>query len=172
MKLYKVLNDNKSCTSGSFDWTDYLPAGDQPGAWTPVVENIEICERGYHGTDAAHLIDFIHGNQLWEVEALEPQWGDGDHTNKFVCPSMRLVRQVEAWNDKTLRLFACWCVRQIWPLLTDERSRNAVDVAEKYANGEATSEELAAAWDAANWAAARDAQSKRLIEMLGLEVEA
>lgn len=55
-------------------------------------------------------------------------------------------------DDRTLRLFACKCVREVWHLLTDERSRKAVEVAEKYAVGEATYEELAAARDAA-WAA-------------------
>ena len=61
-------------------------------------------------------------------------------------------------DDCTLRLFACWSVRQVWYLLTDERSRNAVDVAERFAHGEATSKELAATRDAA-WAAASDAAS-------------
>ena len=65
-------------------------------------------------------------------------------------------------DDRTLRLYACWCVRQVWHLLTDERSRKAVEVAERYAEGRATIEELAAAgaaaWDAA-WAAAWDAAS-------------
>ena len=59
--------------------------------------------------------------------------------------------------DKTsLRLFVCWSVRQVWHLLTDERSRTAVDVAERFAKGEATSNELAAA-RAAAVAAARAA---------------
>ena len=59
-------------------------------------------------------------------------------------------------TDKELRLFACWCVRQVWDLLTDERSRTAVEVAERYANGEATAEELSSAMaDAKN--IARDA---------------
>lgn len=60
-------------------------------------------------------------------------------------------------DDRTLRLFGCWSVRQVWHLLTDERSRHAVEVAERYASGCTTDEELAAAmdapWDAA-WAAA------------------
>jgi hypothetical protein len=51
--------------------------------------------------------------------------------------------------DKELRLFACWCVRQIWDLPTDERSKNAIIVAEKFAKGEATEKELKAAADAA-----------------------
>ena len=66
-------------------------------------------------------------------------------------------------DDKTLRLFACFCARQNWHLLTDERSRNAVEVAERFANGLASDDELAAARDAARaardaaWAAAREA---------------
>lgn len=53
-------------------------------------------------------------------------------------------------TDKELRLFACWSVRQVWHLLTDERSRKAVEVSERFANGEASQEELAAAYAAAD----------------------
>jgi hypothetical protein len=67
-------------------------------------------------------------------------------------------------TDRELMLFAAFCARQVEHLLTDQRSRDAIDVAEKFAKGEATYEELAAAWDAAraadwaaDWAAARAA---------------
>ena len=59
-----------------------------------------------------------------------------------------------------VRLFAVRCVRQIQHLLTDERSLHALDVSEAYAVGEATKDELSAAWDAAwdaAWYAARAA---------------
>jgi len=65
-----------------------------------------------------------------------------------------------AERDKLTRLFACWCVRQVWHLLTDERSRHAVEVAERYVAGNATDVEMAAARAAARAAAdaaARDA---------------
>jgi hypothetical protein len=59
-------------------------------------------------------------------------------------------------DDKTLRLFAVACARRVQNLMQDKRSINALDVAERYANGKATEDELAAASDAA-WAAASDA---------------
>ena len=65
-------------------------------------------------------------------------------------------------TEKNLRLFAVWCAREALKLTAepDPRSIEACDVAEKYANGEATAEELESARvaaihadDAAYWAA-------------------
>jgi hypothetical protein len=63
-------------------------------------------------------------------------------------------------DDRTLRLFAVKCAREVQHLMKDERSINALDVAERYANGEATEDELSAARVAAEgaaWAAASEA---------------
>ena len=78
-----------------------------------------------------------------------------------------VVLREECIDDRTIRLFAVWCARQALALIDDPdpRSVAACDVAERYANGDATSEELAAA-RAAAWDAARDAQLARLREML------
>jgi len=59
--------------------------------------------------------------------------------------------------DSVLRKLACRFVREtpiangrmVWDLLTDERSRKAVEVAERYADGNATEKELADAYDSA-----------------------
>ena len=45
--------------------------------------------------------------------------------------------------------FCCWCVRPMWDLLNDERSRNAIIVGEKYVQGLATDWELEVAAHAA-----------------------
>jgi hypothetical protein len=70
-------------------------------------------------------------------------------------------------RDREIRLFGVWCARQVQHLMTDPRSIAALDVSERFANCNATQEELDAAWadasDAASdaawaaWAAARDA---------------
>jgi hypothetical protein len=68
--------------------------------------------------------------------------------------------RAEPQHVKEWRLFAVWCARQVQHLMKDARSLAAIDVAERYANGEATDSDLVDAWGAARaaaWAAARDA---------------
>ncbi|MDW9251239.1 hypothetical protein C7S16_6616 [Burkholderia thailandensis] len=55
--------------------------------------------------------------------------------------------------DRDLRLFAVWCARQVEHLMQDQCSKDALNVAERFANGEATDEERVAARDAARDAA-------------------
>lgn len=58
-------------------------------------------------------------------------------------------------DDMLLRLYACASVRKtpaatgqtVWDLLSDTRSRNAVDTTERYAKGEANEEENNCAWE-------------------------
>ena len=61
-------------------------------------------------------------------------------------------------HAREIRLFAVWCARQVAHLMTDERSTNALDVAERHANTAATDDELDAAWADAS-ATAMDASS-------------
>jgi hypothetical protein len=50
------------------------------------------------------------------------------------------------------RRYAVWCARQVQHFLVDQRLTDALDVAERHANGRASDEDLAAA-EAATWAA-------------------
>lgn len=52
-------------------------------------------------------------------------------------------------SDRDIRLLAVRCARRVQRFMNDERSIAALDVAERYALGEATDEELSAAWEAA-----------------------
>jgi hypothetical protein len=102
----------------------------------------------------------------WEGTAL-------DILRVDTCPAKNRFWVVlrDGWiDDKTLRLFAVWCAREVLKLVDnpDPRSIAACDVAERYANGAATQQELAAAraaaraaaWDA-DRAAAWDATAAR-----------
>lgn len=60
-----------------------------------------------------------------------------------------VVLREEFISEKVLRLFAVACCREIQHLMTDPRSLKALDVAEAYANGKATKEELRTAANAA-----------------------
>jgi hypothetical protein len=66
-----------------------------------------------------------------------------------------LLCRNEFLSNKDLMLFAVWCAREALKLIEipDKRSIEACNVAERYANGEATKEELLAARDAAHEAA-------------------
>ena len=65
------------------------------------------------------------------------------------------LRSVPEYNN-LWRKYAVWCARQVQHLMTDQRSLDALDVAWRHSEGEATDGELAVARDAAG-AAARDA---------------
>jgi hypothetical protein len=173
MKLYKVLNNGKSCNGGDIDWS--LPAKNDDGTWTPgewmpeIEGNLVACENGYHLVDKENLIDWLN-SEIYEAEF------EGEvikENNKYVVRKCRLIRKIEAWNEKTARIFAYWCAEQVLPVYEkqypgDNRPRTAIETARRYAEGNATMEELAvaraaarsAAW-AAEWsavsAAARDA---------------
>src|SRR5262245_22965662 len=104
--------------------------------------------------DPQAMLDALNGGEVVSPAGI-PDWSPG---------LMQL-------SDRRLRLFACACCRQVWPLLTDDapcpacagtggtrepgrcvpcggtgrvnRSRRAVEVAERYADGESvTREEL------------------------------
>lgn len=118
------------------------------------------------------------------------------HASNGLDDALWALRAVDGF-DCEKRLFAVWCARQVQHLMVDPRSIAALDVAERFANDEASAEELDAArvaardavWDAA-WAAraardaarnaawdavwdaarnaARDAQSKKFIELCAI----
>ena len=121
-----------------------------------------------------------------------------------------LIMRTDLVSEKLMRLFAVWCARQVQHLMHDQRSIDALDVAERFAHKDASKEELDAAWytarytawdaawdaataaaratataaaraaaTAAAWAAAwaaagaaaRDAQEKKLREMIAAGIE-
>ena len=112
----------------------------------------KICEHGMHASVRAYdALLYARGPVICRVRI----WGDvKSQPDKIVALHREVLWMADA--SAALRLWGCWCVRRVWPLLADERSRTAVEVAERFARGEATRDELGAA-RAEAWAAARAA---------------
>ena len=180
MQYFKVLAEGgKSCHGGDADW--------RPGEWMPTIDNLEPCMRGYHLCEAGDLVEWL-GPEIWMAEAR----GEIIRSeNKTVVSEARIIRKLDNWTDRNARLFACDCAEHVLPIWakqypSDDRPAQAIVIARKYVDGQATLKELAAARDAARdaawaardaaWDAARDAawdaerrwQTERLMEILNI----
>ena len=187
MKYYKFLRENGRSPYADYQWP--LPTESEPGDWVEVEGKLVLCENGIHACRAGDLINWL-GHSLYELEyAEEPEGSD----NKVFGRKARLIRRVGAWNERTARLYAADCAEHVAHLWQSSegvtwKPADTIAVVRQCANGNATSEELAAAGDAA-WAvvdaagaaraAARAAagaaetewQLARLLEVLRIEAE-
>jgi hypothetical protein len=91
-----------------------------------------------------------------QFQALEELWRACPHAEWMIW----FVEQLGYQDDAGLRLFAAACARRHWHLLTDSRSRRAVEVAEGFARRTMSTGELVRA-RAAALAAAEDATVQR-----------
>src|SRR5690606_17865329 len=145
---YKCLNPGGRSLMGDGTW--HLPDGGRPGMWMPEITGLVPRQRGYHVATIDQLVDWL-GPELFEVEC---RGEHVDHGDKHVFGQARLVRRIDAWNDRTARLFAADCAERVLPVFEfccpgDMRPRRAIDVARAFADGQATVEDLAAGRDAA-----------------------
>jgi len=74
-------------------------------------------------------------------------------------PMIRYLHSSRPYDERKLRLLACAVCRQVWELLDDLRSRRAVEIAERFADGRASLKELARARGDALLAVGRGARS-------------
>lgn len=164
MTYYKVLDANGAAFHGGTGYWP-LPKGKRPGKWLKVEGSIVACRRGLHFCRDDQLVQWL-GPSIWEIEVRGEIVDAGD---KLVCGEARLLRKCDGWNERTARLFAVDCATRALNRekragkTPDRRSYDALKVARRFANGDATSGELAAA-RAAAWDAENRWQTKRLLE--------
>src|SRR6185437_11919140 len=85
-------------------------------------------------------------------------------------PSPMLRHLGRRASGRKLRLFACACCRRIGGTMEDPRSRMAVDVAERFADGLADLQDLQGAHGAAFAAAREIAESRRVRDVTDPDV--
>lgn len=122
------------------------------GRWRSVRGELRVCKNGLHFVTLAQL-------PLWlgpVICRFEPAGGTKTIAteNKFVCRKGRIGKPLETWNERTQRLFAADCAEHILGYFEskypeDARPREAIAVARRYANGEASADELRTAYSAA-----------------------
>lgn len=151
MTYYKVLDaENRSCHGGEMQWV--------PGEWQEVKGEIKPCANGIHMCRATDLVEWL-GPTIWRAEV---EGEVVERNNKVVVRKARITERLEAWTEKSARLFACECARRVLPLYEakypqNKRPRIAIEVSERYANDRATDIELETA-RADAWVAARNAK--------------
>ena len=170
--LVKMLNPGRMpAHGGSGQWPE-------PGKWRDVSGPLVPCENGLHVCTISQCLEWA-APEMWLVEVGVECIEHGDKT---VTRRVRLIERVETWNDRNLRLFAADCAERVLPIYErhypdDGRPRNAIAIARRYAVGDATDDELTAAWNvarnaagaaagAAAWDAVRDAERQWQVERL------
>ena len=129
------------------------------GVWEPPIEDPRPCVRGYHGSPTIlKALEYATGPILGRCEYRGVVW----HLDraKWAARERRCIARVDA--SAWLRFAACHFAEEALRAagVTDKRSHNAISVARRFAMGQATHEELDAAWSAAKdaaWSAAKDA---------------
>src|SRR5574343_180747 len=156
MRLFKILNGLESCHGGDHTW--------KLGEWVEVAGEIEPCRNGIHLCRDKDLIHWLH-NDIYVAEY------DGElikSDDKVVVRKARITKHLSNYNERTARLFACWCARQVVHLNDDPRVINCIEMAERYANGGASTMELTAARAAARDAARDAAWDAQTIKLIGI----
>jgi len=155
MQAFHWLNEDMTAGSGSEPpWT--------VGETRTIEGELKLCERGYHSSPSLRdALAYSSGPVACFVEVSDPVASEVEpHQAKQVSHSRTLLKAVNV--ERELRLWGCDCAERA--LLRererghepDPRSWAAIAVARRYADGEASKVELAAAGAAAR-AAARDA---------------
>ena len=161
MRYFKILDGNGRSARDQ-EWP--LPQGKRPGQWLRTAEDDEgeliPYVTGYHVYTPKQLLDWT-GPTIWEVEVRRRRLVDAGHMT--VVRSARIIAP-KHWDQRIACLFACDCTSRALRREhragrePDKRSWEALRVAHRYVEGQATKQELTAAAVAAKaaWAAIQD----------------
>jgi hypothetical protein len=128
-------------------------------------DGITLIEPGYtYSTDEPNIVPCFSGLHLSEnaIDALKHAPGlvvcrceltgelvsHGDPIDKWIGRERTVLWMADATN--VVLLWTCWCVRQIWDQLKDERSKRAIEVVELFVAEQVSREEVKTAANAAN----------------------
>ena len=154
-RLYKWLTADGRTAVQNVRWPEAV------GEWTKPEKPV-LCRSGWHAMYEKDVLAHLPvvGSTLWRVEVRGAVVVGAD---KIAAESMRLLYCLGEITESNLRLFACDVAEDALSLVDspDPRSLAAIEVARRYAAGDATQSELDAArgaagdaaWDAAGAAA-------------------
>lgn len=105
-KLYKVLENGKSCHGGNFEWS--LPNEQIPGAYHEHVGELKKCYSGFHltrnpvywfNTNCQVFLAEAQGETLGMEYSIVPSY------DKIVCRKVRLIRQLSNKELEEFQIF-------------------------------------------------------------------
>lgn len=142
MTYYKALEGLRAPVAGS----GYRYPG--VGRWTRHLDPTELehYAYGYHVVQRNRLVEWLQST-IYEAEVCpdhEPLVTEG----KTITCRVKLTHRFDTWNERTARLFAADVAEHVLPHARDEDRAmlaNVLTVVRRYARGEATDQELAAA---------------------------
>ncbi len=152
----KFLNADGRGEYYRFAWP--LPRDGKPGKWVKAEGELIPCRNGIHACTLDQALDWLDA-RAYMIELDGRIIGIGD---KLVARRGRLIRHLNRWDDKTIRLFAADCAEHVLPLFEskvplDDRPRQAIEAARALARSEidgAVADAARAAADAARAAVA------------------
>ena len=152
MTLYKWLTADRESPYQHTAWPVHVKA------WTPKATPV-ICQSGWHAVEYGQIVGHLNYScrDLWVVEG---RGASVEGQGKVAFESMRLIERMATVSDEVFRLVACDIAESVLPIFEaqhpgDNRPREAIEVARRFAVGDATVKDMrAAATDAAATAAA------------------
>jgi len=150
MTYYKFLEPGGIALFTGRQWP--LPTKNDDGSWTagkwmPALRGKPNGQNGYLISRVRDLLNW-YGDELFELEVN----GEVHPLYPRTTSPCRLVKRIEAFNERARHHLICDFVEQILPAFeaqcpNDDRLRQSIEVHRRYADGEATLEEYSASRD-------------------------